>query len=186
MYPTQNDLELTGTFSNIEKAAIISLLYKVGEADGNLSDAESIMIAKCNQVLKLNLYNNESNLIDQTFAYSIDELIEIIKPLTKEQHEFIVRSAYDVHNTDAMDIRKTDVFIKICKSLSINAEELPNIINQSNKKPLSYSDTPEAKKREAAGKVLFDYLEHREKASSRSGCLGLLLLVIVITSIIAY
>jgi len=130
LLPLKKDLELIGTFTENQKAAIINLLYKVGRADGKLSSNESVMIAKCNQVLELNLYEN-SDVIDKMFSYSLEQLIEIVKPLTREQHEFIIRSVYDVHNTD-MHIEKTHIMYKICNGLSIiKPEELDSIILQT-------------------------------------------------------
>ncbi len=128
MFPLQKDLELIGTFSDVQKAAIINLLYKIGEADGELSDEESIMIAKCNQILKIDLNDtNNDHLITKMFGGSLDELIDIVKPLCREQHEFIIRSVYDVHNA-GMAIEKTDVLIKICKGLNVTAEEMKGIV----------------------------------------------------------
>ena len=123
-------METSFYFTERQKAAILVVLENIANSDGDFDENEQVIIDGCkNNFLKFDMSSERGlELFREVQQMSFDELIQIIKPLSRLQQEYILIYACKVIAADGIIDDNENIAIgNLCAKLEISPKEFDKI-----------------------------------------------------------
>ena len=136
------EIDLGESLTDKQKAAILVILGNLANVDGDFDDSEEAIMNACNSTLKFDISSGRGlELFTAVQNMNFDELIQIIKPLSRLQHELIIIWAVELIAADGVfHENEINAIGNLCMCLGISPKDFKKIQSNYLKTTKKYSN----------------------------------------------